>query len=95
MRKIVLPGFAISDATLEEAVEALVRRSREIDVDETDPVRKGVPIIIDDSIGQPSGKVTVYPNDFQMDSALRYIADLYDLKTEIKPHAVLLRPLAR
>ena len=95
MRKIILPGFAISDATLEEVVEALVRRSREIDVDETDPVRKGVPIIIDDSIGQPTGKVTVYPNDFQMDNALRYIADLYDLKTEIKPHAVLLRPLAR
>jgi serine/threonine protein kinase len=95
MRKIVLPGFAISDATLEEAVEALVRRSREIDVDETDPVRKGVPIIIDESIGQPTGKVTVYPNDFQMDNALRYITDLYDLKTEIKPNAILLKPLAR
>jgi hypothetical protein len=95
MRSLALPGFAISDATLEEAVEALVRRSRELDVNETDPVRKGVPIIIDDSSGQHSGKVTVYPNDFQMDDALRYIADLYDLKTEVKPHAVLLKPLVR
>lgn len=95
MRNISLPGFAISDATLEEAVEALIRRSREMDVDETDSVKKGVPVIIDGSIGTPTGKVTVYPNDFQMDVALRYIADLYNLKTEVKPHAVLLQPVAR
>jgi hypothetical protein len=39
--------------------------------------------------------VTVYPHDFKMEEALRYIAELYDLKTEVKPHAVLLQPQAR
>lgn len=95
MHTIALPGFTISDATLEEAIEALVRSSRDMDVAEADPVRKGVPIIIDDSSGKLTGKVTVYPNDFKVDEALHYIADLYNLKIEVKPHAVLLQPVAR
>lgn len=92
VNSLTLSGFEIRDASLADAVEKMMARSREVDVQEKDPGKKGIVIIIDDKNSPDGGKFDLYRADLKVADALRYLSALYKLKTIVKPYAILLVP---
>jgi serine/threonine protein kinase len=92
LESLTLSGFEIRDASLTDAVEKVIARSREIDVKERDPAKKGIVIIIDDENSPDASKFDLYRADLKPADALRYLGALYGMKPVVKPYAVLLVP---
>ncbi|WP_395738244.1 hypothetical protein [Prosthecobacter sp.] len=86
--KIILPTVQFRDATIEEAVEYLRVKSR--DLDKTEPlVVKGVSFILDkdDSAKTP---LTLDLRDIPLGVALRYCTEFAGLKYRVDAHAVVI-----
>jgi serine/threonine protein kinase len=92
MERLTLPKFEIQNASLSEAVEKIIVTSRDMDVNETEPGRQGVTVIIDDDGSSDISTVSLYQNDYKLSDALLYLSDLYEMTVIIKPYAVLLMP---
>lgn len=89
--KIILPKVEFSDATLEEAVEFLRIRSRELDTEEADPARKGVNIVIDAKAKQDAS-ITMKLTNVPLGVVLEYTSKLAGGAYKITPHAVVITP---
>ena len=94
VKGLILPSFEIHNASLTDAVENLMAKSRDIDAHEKDPSKKGIIIIIDDNNQTDKSTLDLYRDDFKISDALRYLCDLYGMKTIIEPYAVLLVPVS-
>lgn len=71
--EIILPKIELREATLDEAVEAVVKMSRE-----HDPRKQGVNVFL--KLSNPNtAKVTLSLKNVAVSQALRYIADLSGL----------------
>jgi len=99
LRAIVLPSIAMDEATLEEAVEFLRRKSIDLDKSEKNPSQRGVNIVIKVA---PAGKdatdsmVTLTLKDIPLGEAIRYVADQAGVGYRVDKFAVVLgKKLAR
>ncbi len=89
MRRIVLPEVNLNEASLDEAVEFLRSKSRECDVAEKDPARKGINLVIKPGAPVPKGKITMNLKNVPLLEALRYVTELVGMTYLIEPFAVL------
>lgn len=93
MQKIIFPQVQFSGASIEEAVEFLRVKSRDLDVYETDPARKGVNIILKAGSDAPTASISLDLKDVPMTEALRYVTELAGMKYKVEPFAVLIVPV--
>lgn len=86
--KIILPTVQFRDATIEEAVEYLRVKSR--DLDKTQPaVVKGVSFVLDNDKAAKTA-ISLDLRDIPLGVALRYCTDLAGLKYRVDAHAVVI-----
>ncbi len=105
--RLIIPGLQFEDQTLLEVVQFLRAKSQEIDTD-PDPENRGVSIVIDaGSSSLPGGETvdTVSPENIRIPEialrnvplaeALRYVADLANMRVKVEEYAVVLVPRDR
>ena len=93
MEKLIFPQIQFQNATLEEAVEYMIVKSRDLDVTEETGIRWGVTIIVAEvTARQSNAALSLDLKDVPMMEALRYIAELSGMKLKIEPQVVLLTP---
>jgi len=93
MKTIRFPTVTFAGASIDEAVEFLRMKSRDLDESERDPARKGVNIILKAGETPSTAAITLDLKDVPMEEALRYVTELAGMKYKIEPHAVLVVPV--
>lgn len=93
MKTIRFPTVTFAGASIEEAVEFLRMKSRDLDESERDPNRKGVNIILKAGETPSTAAITLDLKDVPMEEALRYVTELAGMKFKVEPHAVLVVPV--
>lgn len=97
LKNIIIPSLEFRDARLVDVIDFLVAKSQELDVNEADPARKGVSIVVDPS-GSIDGQdlsqlpVTVRLTSVPMEAALKYVTQLVGMKYRIDEYAVFVVP---
>jgi general secretion pathway protein D len=94
MKSIVFPQVSFTGATIDEAVEYLRVKSRDLDTTEPDPTRRGVNIILKAGETPSAATITLDLKDVPMEEALRYIVELAGMKFKVEPFAVLVVPIS-
>ncbi len=94
MERIRFPQVSFTGATVEEAIEFLRVKSKDLDTMEKNPEQKGVNIIMKTGDTPVSAQITLDLRDVPMAEALRYITELAGMKFKIEPYAVLVVPLS-
>ncbi|WP_243838887.1 Amuc_1098 family type IV pilus outer membrane protein [Prosthecobacter fusiformis] len=94
MQEIVFPQVQFAGASIEEAVEFLRVKSRDLDVAETDPSKKGVNIILKAGDAPITASISLDLKDVPMVEALRYVTELAGMKYKVEPFAVLIVPVS-
>jgi general secretion pathway protein D len=93
MAKIIFPQVQFQGASIEEAIEFLRIKSKDIDTIERDPSRRGVNLILKAGAAPSTAQITLDLHDVPMQEALRYITELAGMKYKIEPYAVVVVPL--
>lgn len=94
MERIRFPTLTFAGSTLEEAIEFLRVKSRDLDTLERSPEKKGVNIILRTGDAPVNAQITLDLKDVPMSEALRYITELAGMKFKIEPFAVLVVPIS-
>ncbi len=94
MQEIIFPTVQFAGASIEEAVEFLRVKSRDLDVNETDPSKKGVNIILKAGDAPVTASISLDLKDVPMVEALRYVTELAGMKYKVEPYAVLIVPVS-
>ncbi len=94
MDRIVFPSVTFTGATLEEAIEFLRVKSKDLDTQEKIAEKKGVNIILRTGDTPVTAQITLDLRDVPMSEALRYITELASMKYKVEPYAVLVVPLS-
>jgi len=92
MKTIRFPVVSFSGATIDEAVEYLRVKSKDLDTD-SDLSRRGVNIILKAGDTPAGGQISLDLRDVPMEEALRYITELAGMKFKVEPYAVLVVPI--
>ena len=93
MKSIRFPQVTFTGATIDEAVEYLRVKSKDLDTAEPDPSRRGVNIILKAGDTPAGGQISLDLRDVPMEEALRYITELAGMKFKVEPYAVLVVPI--
>jgi general secretion pathway protein D len=94
MQSIVFPSVSFSGASIEEAIEFLRVKSKDLDVSEPDPSKKGVNIILKAGEAPSTAQISLDLRDVPMMEALRYVTELAGMKYKVEPFAVLVVPVS-
>ena len=94
MNKIILPSVQFKNATVEEAIEYLRVKSRDLDTFTDASGVKGTNIILKSGDAPSNARITLDLKDVPMSEALRYVTELAQMKYKVEAHAVLVVPLA-
>jgi len=94
MQEIVFPQVQFAGASIDEAVEFLRVKSRDLDVNEPDPSKKGVNIILKAGDAPVTASISLDLKDVPMVEALRYVTELAGMKYKVEPFAVLIVPVS-
>jgi beta-lactamase regulating signal transducer with metallopeptidase domain len=84
---IIIPDIEFRDATVRECVDFLSQKSRELDTAGADPSRRGVNIVLK---GDPGGRITLSLTKIPLIEAIKYIAQLSNLKVAVDGDVVTL-----
>lgn len=87
---IVIPQIQFHEATLSEAMEFLRRKSQDLDTSTTDPNQKGVSIIVKTDGNTAEARITLDLKNIPLGEALKYVAQLSNLRLVVERNAVLL-----
>ena len=93
MNKIIFPTVQFQDATLEEAIEYLRVKSRDLDTFTDASDSKGFSIILRTGNALSNARITLDLKDVPMSEALRYVTELAGMKYKVEPHALVIMPL--
>jgi len=93
MNKIIFPTVQFRDATIEEAIEYLRVKSRDLDGD-SNPALRGVSMVLRMGDTPSDARITLDLKDVPLSEALRYVTELAQMKYKVEPHAVLIVPLS-
>ncbi len=85
-----IPAVDMTDATLEEAVEFLRAKSRDLDRAETAPSARGVNFILRMPPNAQSIRITFSAKNVPLSEAIRAIADAAGMKWSVQPNAVVI-----
>lgn len=88
---ITLDRIQFSDASIDEVVAYLRRKSIEADVLETDPSRKGVDFILKGTTG--AKPVTLDLRATKLIDAIKNVCDVAGMRYRLEPNAVIIMPL--
>ncbi len=94
MDKIIFPTVQFQNATVDEAIEYLRIKSKDLDIYETDPTRKGVNIILRSGDAPAAASISLELKNVPMSEALRYITDLAQMKYKVESFAVVVVPIS-
>lgn len=94
MNKIVFPTVQFQGATIDEAIEYLRVKSRDLDTFTDASGVKGVNIILRTGDAPSNASISLDLKDVPMSEALRYITELAQMKFKVEAHAVLVVPLS-
>ncbi|WP_245846555.1 Amuc_1098 family type IV pilus outer membrane protein [Prosthecobacter debontii] len=94
MQSIIFPQVQFAGASIEEAVEFLRVKSRDLDLTETDPAKKGVNIILKAGDTASTATISLDLKDVPMVEALRYVTELAQMKYKVEPFAVMIVPVS-
>jgi bla regulator protein BlaR1 len=89
---IVIPVVSLQDSSVEEAVDFLRLRSRELDKTTEDPPEKGVNFVIRNSTAFQPKTVTLALRDVTLRKAIENVAEAAGLTMVVGPFAVTLMP---
>ena len=93
MNRIVFPNVQFSGASIDEAIEFLRIKSKDLDTQEKDPSKKGVNIILRSGPTPSTAQISLDLHDVPMVEALRYITELASMKFKVEPFAVVVVPV--
>jgi general secretion pathway protein D len=93
MQRIIFPGVQFQGASIEEAIEFLRIKSKDLDTIERDPTKKGVNIILKPGTTASTAQISLDLHDVPMVEALRYITELAGMKYKVEPFAVVVVPI--
>ena len=94
MNKIIFPTVQFEGATIEEAIEYLRVKSRDLDTFTDKTGVKGVNIILRTGDAPANASISLDLKDVPMAEALRYVTELAQMKYKVEAHAVLVVPLS-
>jgi general secretion pathway protein D len=94
MNKIIFPTVTFQGTTIEEAIEFLRVKSRDLDTFSGPGDVKGVNIILRQGDAPSNASITLDLKDVPMSEALRYVTELAQMKFKVEAHAVLVVPLS-
>lgn len=94
MNKIIFPTVTFQGATIDEAIEFLRVKSRDLDTFTDASGVKGVNIILRQGDAPSNASITLDLKDVPMSEALRYVTELAQMKYKVEAHAVLVVPLS-
>lgn len=94
MNKIIFPTVQFEGATIEEAVEYLRIKSRDLDTFTDKSGVKGVNIILRMGDAPSNASISLDLKDVPMAEALRYVTELAQMKYKVEAHAVLVVPIS-
>ncbi|WP_397383451.1 Amuc_1098 family type IV pilus outer membrane protein [Prosthecobacter sp.] len=94
MNKIIFPTVQFEGATIEEAVEYLRIKSRDLDTFTDKSGVKGVNIILRMGDAPSNASISLDLKDVPMSEALRYVTELAQMKYKVEAHAVLVVPIS-
>lgn len=94
MNKIIFPSVKFDNATIDEAIEFLRVKSRDLDTFTEAGGVKGVNIIIRQGEAPSNASISLDLKDVPMSEALRYVTELAQMKFKVEAHAVLVVPLS-
>lgn len=94
MDNIIFPTVSFQGATIDEAIEFLRLKSRDLDTMEKNPERRGVNIIVRAGDQPVTNQITLDLKEVPMSEALRYITELAGMKYKIDSYAVLVVPIS-
>lgn len=94
MNKIIFPTVSFQGATIEEAIEYLRVKSRDLDTFTDASGVKGVNIILRTGDAPSNASISLDLKDVPMSEALRYVTELAQMKYKVEAHAVLVVPLS-
>jgi tetratricopeptide (TPR) repeat protein len=92
MDRIILPRVQFQEATIEEAIEFLRVKSR--DLDTVSPGGGGVNMILRNGDAPSSARISLDLKDVPLSEALRYVTELAQMKYKVESNAVLIVPLS-
>lgn len=93
MQRIIFPTVQFQGASVEEAIEFLRIKSKELDRVERDPAKKGINIILKAGATPSTAQISLDLHDVPMVEALRYITELAGMKYKVEPYAVVVVPI--
>ncbi|MCS7063879.1 MAG: hypothetical protein NZM04_07545 [Methylacidiphilales bacterium] len=88
LRSIIIPSLNFNDASIDEVAAFLNAKARELD-----PEKVGINFIVQPEAAVSATPVTLNLTNIPLDEALRYIAQLANVKTRIEEFGVLIVPL--
>jgi hypothetical protein len=92
MSRIIFPTFQMQGATLEEAIEYLRIKSRDLDTFSDESGVKGVNVILRQGDAPSNVAISLDLKNVPMLEALRFITELAQMKFRVEAHAVLVVP---
>ena len=92
MKNIRIPQLSLPGVSVEEAVEFLRLKSKDLDTD-PDPNHRGVNIIVKAGDAPVKSEIKLDLKDVPMEEALRYITELAGMKYKVEAYAVLVVPI--
>ncbi len=99
LKNIVIPNLEFNDARLIDVLQFLTQKSQELDTSETDPLKRGVNIVVDsapDATGiDPSERnLSVRISNVPLGVALQYVTGQVDMKYRVDAFAVTVVPMS-
>ena len=94
MNKIIFPTVQFQGVTIDEAIEYLRVKSRDLDTFSDAGAVKGVNIILRQGEAPSNASISLDLKDVPMSEALRYVTELAQMKYKVEAHAVLVVPLS-
>lgn len=94
MNSIILPSVNFQNASVEEAVAFLQRKSRELDRSPSSAGGRGVRLVISPTEFKLNASISLDLRDVPLSEALRYVTELAQMKYKVGPDAVVIVPLS-
>ncbi len=93
LRSIRIPSLNFHEASIEEAIEFLRLKGRDLDVSENDPALRVPNFVLKSGETPSTAKITLDLKDVPMEEALRYVTELAGMKYRVENNAVVIVPV--
>jgi hypothetical protein len=91
LEKIIMPTVSFQNATIQQALEYLRVKSRDLDTTSDDPAQKGVSFVVKMNGAAPA-PISLDLKNVPLLEALRYCTELAGMKYRVESHAVMVAP---